>query len=49
MDRSSSSAPATGLARLVAYYELTKPGIAAYIMITAAVSTWVMRKGSAAT
>ncbi len=29
----------------MAYYELTKPGIAAYIMITAAVSTWVAARG----
>ncbi len=45
MDVPSPSTPATGLARLVAYYELTKPGIAAYIMITAGVSAWVASRG----
>jgi protoheme IX farnesyltransferase len=37
--------PATGTARLRAYYELTKPGIAGYVMITAGVSTFVGAHG----
>jgi len=45
MDRLSPSSPAVGLARLVAYYELTKPGIVAYIVITAGVSAWVASRG----
>ncbi len=38
-------APATGLARVAAFYELTKPGIAFYVMITAGVSAWVASRG----
>ncbi|HKJ03676.1 MAG TPA: hypothetical protein VJ997_14510, partial [Longimicrobiales bacterium] len=45
MDRSSPSSSTFGLARVVAYYELTKPGIVAYIMITAGVSAWVALRG----
>ncbi len=33
--------PPTGMARLGAFYELTKPGIAGYVMITAGVSAFV--------
>ncbi len=49
MDQPSPSAPATGLAtglaRVRAFYELTKPGIALYVMITAGVSAWVASGG----
>ncbi len=45
MDEPSSSAPPGVLTRLRAYYELTKPGIATYVMITAGVSAWVASRG----
>lgn len=41
----ASQAPASGLARLRAYYELTKPGIAGYVTVTAGVSAFVATRG----
>lgn len=35
-----------GLARAMAYYELTKPGIAGYVMITAGASAFVASRGT---
>lgn len=37
---------ARGVARVRAFYELTKPGIAGYVMITAGVSAFVASRGS---
>lgn len=39
------AAVATGLPRLTAYYELTKPGITAFVVITAGVSFYVAARG----
>ncbi len=47
MDQPPPAAPASGFARVRAFYELTKPGIAAYVMITAGVSAWVASRGHA--
>jgi protoheme IX farnesyltransferase len=41
MDEPSAPPTATGTDRLRAYYELTKPGIAGYVMITAGVAAFV--------
>jgi protoheme IX farnesyltransferase len=40
-----SPSPATGLPRLTAYYELTKPGITAFVVITTGVSAYVASRG----
>jgi len=44
----SPQAPLTGRPRARAYYELTKPGIAGYVMITAGVSAYVASRGEIA-
>ena len=41
MDEPTTTSPARGAERLRAYYELTKPGIAGYVMITAGVAAFV--------
>ena len=41
MDEPTTTSPARGADRLRAYYELTKPGIAGYVMITAGVAAFV--------
>jgi len=41
MDEPTAPAPAKGTDRVRAYYELTKPGIAGYVMITAGVAAFV--------
>jgi protoheme IX farnesyltransferase len=45
MDSVITSTRAEGSALLRAYYELTKPGIAGYVMITAGVSAYVASHG----
>lgn len=45
MDHAEAHTEATPHARLRAYYELTKPGIAGYVMITAGVSAFVASRG----
>jgi protoheme IX farnesyltransferase len=45
MDDPNTPAPAEGTARLRAFYELTKPGIAGYVMITAGVAAFVGSHG----
>ena len=45
MDSAITSTRAEGSALLRAYYELTKPGIAGYVMITAGVSAYVASHG----
>ncbi len=46
MDDATASETAGATSRLRAYYELTKPGIAGYVMITAGVSAFVGSGGS---
>jgi protoheme IX farnesyltransferase len=46
--RRTRSADPRGLPRLVAYYELTKPGITAFVVITAGVSFYLASRGSPA-
>ncbi|MCG6956702.1 MAG: heme o synthase [Gemmatimonadetes bacterium] len=45
MDSAITSTRAEGSALVRAYYELTKPGIAGYVMITAGVSAYVASRG----
>ena len=45
---SSGSRALERLSRLAAYYELTKPGIAGFVLVTAGVSYWVGTGGTAA-
>lgn len=45
MDPIDAAAPAPSTSRLRAYYELTKPGIAGYVMITAGASAYVASRG----
>lgn len=45
MDHAEAHIEATLQSRLRAYYELTKPGIAGYVMITAGVSAFVASRG----
>ncbi len=45
MDHAEAHIEATGRSRLRAFYELTKPGIAGYVMITAGVSAFVASGG----
>ena len=45
MDEPTTTSPARGADRLRAYYELTKPGIAGYVMITAGVAAFVGSAG----
>ncbi len=46
MTESTSSQPARGLSRLRAYYELTKPGITGYVMISAGATAYVAAAGN---
>lgn len=48
MDHAEAHIEATGHSRLRAFYELTKPGIAGYVMITAGVSAFVASGGQVA-
>lgn len=48
MDHTEAQSDATSTSRLRAYYELTKPGIAGYVMITAGVSAFVASRGEVA-
>jgi protoheme IX farnesyltransferase len=45
MNPSTTASRARGTARLRAYYELTKPGITGYVMISAGVAAYVAAKG----
>jgi len=45
MDEATTAVEAPNTSRVRAYYELTKPGIAGYVMITAGVSAFVGSKG----
>jgi heme o synthase len=45
MDEATTQSPARSTSRLHAYYELTKPGIAGYVMITAGASAFVASHG----
>ena len=45
MDDATAPHTALGTSRAKAYYELTKPGIAGYVMITAGVSAFVGSRG----
>jgi len=46
VDHAEATSDAGERSRLKAYYELTKPGIAGYVMITAGVSAFVASRGS---
>lgn len=48
MDPTDATADAPSSSRLRAYYELTKPGIAGYVMITAGASAYVASRGELA-
>lgn len=48
MDPTDASADAPPPSRIRAYYELTKPGIAGYVMITAGASAYVASRGELA-
>ena len=45
MDDATAPSAGTALARAMAYYELTKPGIVGYVMITAGVSAFLAARG----
>lgn len=45
MEPADASRQSDGAARLRAYYELTKPGIAGYVMVTAGASAFVASRG----
>jgi protoheme IX farnesyltransferase len=45
MTEAPTTSPARGTARLKAYYELTKPGIAGYVMVSAVVAAFVASRG----
>ncbi|MDX1646559.1 MAG: heme o synthase [Longimicrobiales bacterium] len=45
VDHSAAQSDATSTRRLRAFYELTKPGIAGYVMVTAGVSAFVASRG----
>ena len=45
MDDATALETASGSSRARAYYELTKPGIAGYVMITAGVSAFAGSRG----
>lgn len=47
-DREGASGSVERLSRLAAYYELTKPGIAGFVLITTGVSYWVGAGGAPA-
>lgn len=48
MDHTEAQSDATSTSRARAYYELTKPGITGYVMITAGVSAFVASRGEVA-